>query len=217
MRKKVKMERVVTIVPTVDDVIQTPYMRNYRDLALELMNDAIIDVEFPHADRKRREKQLADIGFTKTSESATPNATDPPWHPVIAIWEKSKATWINSLMEQENTLYRLWGGHIPEANTELNNLQREKINAVYAEHGKAYIGKINLYGAERESLSANSVFTEYTMQTIYNFGADFVVPIGDRELAEMIVQWNGTSPSAGLVSQIHERVEELGGLNLRWA
>ena len=129
---------------------------------------------------------------------------------------------LTELIKQEkkliNKLFCAYG-QIPEANDELNNMQRKIIAAVYEAYSKAYIGKINYYGKEREKLTADKVFAEYTGQTIYNFDADFVVPAADTELAEIIVLWNTqpTAVSGNLITKISDRIEEIGGFNLLWS
>jgi hypothetical protein len=62
------------------------------------------------------------------------------------------------------------------------------------------------------------LFTSYIGQTVYNFDADFVVPVEDRVLAKLIVKWNDGWPlSLKLISRITERVDDLGGANLLWS
>jgi len=125
---------------------------------------------------------------------------------------------LKELNEKENALFSYWGGQIPEANGDLNDLQREKINAVYTEHGLAYIGKINFHGNGRESLTPENVFKAYNGEMVYNFDADFVIPSTDPKLAEMIVEWNSKNRTTlNLIEKITERIIELGGLNLMWS
>ena len=126
---------------------------------------------------------------------------------------------LSKINQRENELFLSYNGRVPEANEKLNNLQREKIAVFYAYYGKAYIGKINFYSAACENLNENTVFTEYTGQKVYNFGADFVVPVTDDKLAEMIVQWNSEVQSlkANLIKSIFKRIERIGGLNLTWS
>jgi hypothetical protein len=126
---------------------------------------------------------------------------------------------LSELNARENELYIQYRGHIPEANETLNNLQREKISALYERNGKAFIGKINHYGGERELLTADVVFVQFFGQQVYNFEADFIVPFADRELAEMIVRWNagGLPASLELISKITNRIHEIGGVSLRWS
>jgi hypothetical protein len=58
---------------------------------------------------------------------------------------------------------------------------------------------------------------EYTGQNICNFDADYIVPVKDAALAEMIVQWNAGGPEAGRIDRIYNRIEELGGVYLIWS
>ena len=127
-------------------------------------------------------------------------------------------TVIKEITQRENNLYKRYGGNIPESNSELNDLQREKIKAIYEHHGAAYIGKINFYDAERKNLTIDKVFTEYTGQMIYNFGADYIIPLSDNALAKMIVEWNSGLPtSLNLIGKIIHRIDEIGGANLIWS
>jgi len=125
---------------------------------------------------------------------------------------------ITEITRRETELIRSYGGKVPEANNEFNNLQRDKIAAVYENNGIAFIGKINQNKSIREGLEVKHVFTEYTGQPVYNFDADFVVPIADNEIAEMIVQWNsGVSASLRLIRKITRRIDEIGGAGLIWS
>lgn len=132
---------------------------------------------------------------------------------------QSKA--LSDLIQRENELFCSYGGHITEADERWNALQRSKIAAFYEINLNAYIGKINRYGAERDTLTIDTVFSEYTGQRVYNFDANFIVPTADHELAEMIVSWNSknnaqpTNPN--LVDKINKRIEEIGGLILLWS
>ena len=126
---------------------------------------------------------------------------------------------MEKVINRENDYFCLRGGQILEADEQWNNIQREKIAAVYEYNSKAYIGKINFYGDERNNLTENMVFKEYTGQKVYNFGADFIVPVADGKLAEMIVQWNSEIQSlkANLIKSIFNRIDKIGGLNLTWS
>lgn len=128
-------------------------------------------------------------------------------------------TKITEITMRENELLRAYRGNIPEASDDWNNLQREKIAAVFEMSGKAYIGKVNLYGDEREVLSGDAVFVEYSGEIVYNFDADFIVPAADSVLAEMIVQWNteGLPKTLNLIGKITNRIDEIGGINLMWS
>ena len=126
---------------------------------------------------------------------------------------------ITEITERENKLFNSYNGNIPEATEDWNNLQREKIAAICENHGKAYIGKINYYGEIRKNLTEDTMFIEYTGQMVYNFEADFVVPVLDAKLAEMIVKWNDKiqAHSANLVKSIFKRIDKIGGINLTWS
>jgi hypothetical protein len=125
---------------------------------------------------------------------------------------------LEELNKNENALFVYWGGQIPEANDELNDLQREKISVFYEEHGMAYIGKINFNGDERETPSLENVFKKYNGEMVYNFGADFIILTDDPALAGMIVEWNSKPPTpVKLIDNIFERINELGGVNLIWS
>jgi len=126
---------------------------------------------------------------------------------------------LRGIVERENALYKRWGGNIPEANAELNDLQREKINAFYSESGTVYIGKINFYDDERKALKAEKVFTLHNGGEVYNFAADYIIPVPDNNLAEMIVEWNsdGVPNSLKLIEKITQRIDEIGGIHLMWS
>lgn len=126
---------------------------------------------------------------------------------------------LSELNSQENYLIRSVGGvlELPEAYDDLNNLQRDKIQAMKDEFGTAYIGSINYYGDERENLTPNNVYKEYIGQMVYNFDANFVVPVEDEVLANMVYEWNQpaeTHTTKNLVGKIINRIEEVGGMYL---
>jgi len=116
----------------------------------------------------------------------------------------------------ENDLYMRYNNNIPEACEELNNIQRQKINAVLEKYGTAYIGNTNYYGDERKKLTADKIFKEYNGQHIYNFAASIVIPKKDDKLEELILNFNKTS-SPSILDIIWNRVIALGGANLIWS
>lgn len=115
---------------------------------------------------------------------------------------------MQEVQERENDLFRAYRGAIPEACNELNSLQYEKIDAVVRHYGKAFTGKINFYGDERSNLTADKIFAECGNETVCNFSADFVIPTEDKELVNMIVEWNtsGLPKPAELIEEIVNRV-----------
>ena len=123
---------------------------------------------------------------------------------------------IREIVGRETDLFHAHGGHIPEACQELNDLQREKITAIYKYHETAYIGQINFHGDEHKNLTVDNVFTKYSGETVCNSGAAFVIPTEDMELAELIVEWNKNPMILDVLKKIFNRIEVIGGLNLIW-
>jgi hypothetical protein len=147
---------------------------------------------------------LLDLYLAEQGQSDNEGAAQDKWAEIIS---------------REAALYQKHHGKIPEANEELNELQREKTAAIYGRHNRTYIGQINFTGLARENLDAGSIYTEYTGQLVRNFGAAFVVPNEDKELAELIVGWNACEPPLPLelLTKITDRVEAIGGVNLIWS
>ena len=113
-------------------------------------------------------------------------------------------------------------GNIREADEDYNDMNRELIAAFRQKHGNAYIGKVNIWGKEEleDTIAGRrSVFTEYVGEPLRNFACDFVVPVEDRLLSELIRSWNvdKTLPKKGAdAAKITARVEEIGGMNFVW-
>lgn len=126
--------------------------------------------------------------------------------------------------EQRTHVIRTGGYDAPrEADDTYNDLNRAQIAAYRAEHGAAYVGRINHYGTERQHIISGeqSPIEEYAGDTVYNWGCDFCIPAYDAELANMIRRWN--SPNAALeagamktIAAITNRVEQLGGIQFLW-
>lgn len=96
-----------------------------------------------------------------------------------------------------------------------NDRTRAQLAAYLAEHGRAWIGKINIYPPARAEL------VEYTGQLVHNFEADFVVPRPDPTLLRLIIErdeapYTGTADDGPRVDAIFARIAELGGLILSW-
>ena len=122
---------------------------------------------------------------------------------------------ITEIKEREAELFRCYGGYIPEAHNEWNDLQRARIDYIKSYYGSAFIGTIN----HNYEIQAKDVLTEYTGQRVLNFGADFVVPWGNDELAELIEQWNKKGKNKmGLTNldRIFYKVKHRMGYNLLW-
>lgn len=96
-----------------------------------------------------------------------------------------------------------------------NERSRTRLAAYLAEHGAAWIGKVNIYPPARAEL------IEFTGQLVRNFEADFAVPRPDPTLLRLIIErqetpYTGTADDGPRVDAILARIEELGGLILTW-
>lgn len=112
-------------------------------------------------------------------------------------------------------------GGIKEADEKYNDLNREEIEAFKKKYGRAFLGKRNFHGKEREEVVAGTrdVYTEYTGGPVENFACDFVVPTPDKKLADMIRAWNGdeTLPKAYRDAEAAtEYITSIGGVSFIW-
>jgi len=117
---------------------------------------------------------------------------------------------LEQVITEENEYIRSWGGilNIPEANNELNNYQREKMQAMKEQYGQCYI--INLWRDE--------IQTEYTGQTIYNFAGDWIVNKSDNNLIELIQRIRDKGYDGDLFMKITDYIyNELKGIVLCWS
>lgn len=107
-----------------------------------------------------------------------------------------------------------------EADETYNDLNRRILDAFYKENGSAFLGTINLSTEKRQRIAAGTdhVLEKYTGQPVYNFGCDFVVPVADRTLEQLILDWNGIELSHGQLSieKIIDTVERSGGHQFLW-
>lgn len=113
------------------------------------------------------------------------------------------------------------GGCTPcEADGDLNDASRAVIAAMHAEHGTAWLGKINLYDKERHG--GHPIMWQWTGKLVYNFGASFVAPAYDAELVRLISErdnavYTGTADDAKRIEAIYQRMTEIGGIHLHWS
>jgi hypothetical protein len=108
---------------------------------------------------------------------------------------------------------------VSELDKSINDISRDIINAMKDKYGICFLGKINLYGKEREK---DYKLVEYVGQKIYNFDYEFCLPCYDAELEKMIndrdkAEYEGTGKDYKLVTAITERIYELDGRNLFWS
>lgn len=102
-----------------------------------------------------------------------------------------------------------------------NDLNRAIIKAFKEENKTAYIGFINLSKEKIINLNEGNnttILEEYVGQTIYNFGANFIIPQKDDILEDLIKKWNIIKPSnLKLLDKIYERIDTLKGINFIWS
>lgn len=128
-------------------------------------------------------------------------------------------------LSKEATAYfmrhRMNGG-ASEFDSSINDISRAIIHAFHLEHGKCFLGKVNLYDKERENI-AEYQFTAYTGQLVYNFEYGFVISGPDEELLRLIIEYNlpketfNSQDTWNRVNQIFARIEQIGGLSLTWS
>jgi hypothetical protein len=106
-----------------------------------------------------------------------------------------------------------------EADEGLNGSCRRLITAIAEEHGEAWLGLINLYGADRHG--ARPYMWKWDGSLVLNFSCAFVVPRYDGELEALIREkddapYTGTGADAARISAIMNRIDALGGTHLFW-
>ena len=88
---------------------------------------------------------------------------------------------IDQLMKAEMEHIRSVGGilNLPEADSVLNDLNREKLKALKELHGHLYLGRINIHDtAQRLRVveGTEDVYEEMLDQPLYNFCCDLPCP-----------------------------------------
>ena len=89
-------------------------------------------------------------------------------------------------------------------------------NKAAAEHGEAWLGRVNLYGDDSGELH------KWEGGEVYNFGADFVLPCYDAEVERLVREraeapYTGTADDGKRVDAIFARIGEVGGSHLFWS
>lgn len=104
-----------------------------------------------------------------------------------------------------------------ETDEQYNDLNREMISAFKLRYGTAYLGSVNLYGGRGKRILSGeeSVYEEYTGQKVYNFSCDFVIPVADKTLEKMILEWN-TPDVEAKIEPLMDRISAIGGKNIIW-
>lgn len=118
------------------------------------------------------------------------------------------------------------GGTLPEASPTINDASRLVIREMQAQYGAAWLGLVNRYWPEDK---AQPYLWQWDGGTVYNFGASFVLPCYDAELAGLLEShdnaaldtrqtepYDSTRPVLERIQAIYRRVEEIGGAVLVW-
>lgn len=106
-----------------------------------------------------------------------------------------------------------------KTNDEYNdNVQRHLILGMQRERGAAFVGKINLTPETR----GLPIVYPWTGERVASFSVDFVVPILDEQLAEMIARRTDEpadkrDPNCRELAAIIVRIQSLGGYMLHWS
>lgn len=108
-------------------------------------------------------------------------------------------------------------GWAREADDGVNGASRALVAAVHAEHGAAWLGRINRSREERSPV----VLTAWDGAPVCNFGADFVVPCDDEEVTRLVLAreaapYTSVSDDVPRVTAIFDRVKAIGGSLLVW-
>jgi hypothetical protein len=130
-----------------------------------------------------------------------------------------------------DSIRRSDGFHPEEADSQLNDANRDVIQAMAAEHGgECWLGRVNLEQGlpedddddQHEPFHTEVAIWRWSGKPVYNFGASFVLPRYDAELERLIrdrdaADYTTTDADYERVSAIHERVAEVGGVLLHWS
>jgi len=102
---------------------------------------------------------------------------------------------------------------------EMNDITRQLIVAYDRLHqdSKCYLGKVNRYSEDE----GKPYLALYEGQQVFNFEYGFMIPCYDEKLIELIrdrehAEYTGTKEDYKRVTEIMDRIQELGGINLFW-
>lgn len=111
------------------------------------------------------------------------------------------------------------GGHwqVNEGDWWQNKISRAKIRVYTRMHGgTCYLGQVNRYNRDEPYR-----LRRYTYGMVYNFECSFAVPREDGQLLGLLsaresVVYTGATDDYKRLTAIFERIEQLGGISLRW-
>lgn len=113
---------------------------------------------------------------------------------------------VEEILQAEKRYYSCWQ-RPNEGDLSINDLNRELITALAAEHPAVLLGQYN-----------STELTPYTGQEILNFAFQFCVPVAaDTTLNNLLQKRNATTAPTKHLDAIMCRVEALGGHLLLWA
>lgn len=131
---------------------------------------------------------------------------------------------LRSLIFHQNNYLAKNGGCLAlrEGDDVYNKLSSLICKAYAKAHERSFIGHFNLYGTERQNFVAGktSALEEYDGGQVYNFGADFLVPVQDKTLEELLRAYNDIlhpdTSKPTLLQRVIARVYEIGGEVVLW-
>jgi len=129
---------------------------------------------------------------------------------------------MQKLVKGEIDIFRRAGGMgswPSEFDTDMNVITQEKIK-LFPElnnNGQCYLGKINRYTEDK----GKPYLMPYDGQRVFNFEYGFMIPVYDEKLVELIrdrehAEYTGTKDDFRRITEITDRIQELGGIHLFW-
>jgi len=126
---------------------------------------------------------------------------------------------MQKLIKDELDIFRQSDGWPSEFDIDMNVITIEKIKlfAQLNNNGHCYLGKVNRYQEDK----SKPYMVPYDGQQVFNFEHTFMIPVYDEKLVELIrdrehAEYTGTKDDYRRVSEIMDRIQELGGMYLFW-
>lgn len=109
-------------------------------------------------------------------------------------------------------------GGTSEFDQSINEISRAKITALKNELGDCWLFKINRYDEDRNK----PYLVQFKGQKIYNFEYAAAVPVYNKELLSLLVEYCHNSGFKegtiwGKIEAIQDKIQELNGINLIWS
>lgn len=127
---------------------------------------------------------------------------------------------MQKLIKDELDIFRQSDGWPSEFDQDMNVITAEKIKlfAQLNNNEQCYLGKVNRYRGVDDD---KPYLMPYDGQQVYNFEYGFMIPVYDEKLVELIrdrehAEYTGTKEDYRRVSEIMDRIQELGGMHLFW-